>query len=160
VVTAVLVLSDLAVVPDWVDYNGHMNDAAYALVFSRSGDRWMDHIGLGAEVRRSTGYTLYTLQIMLHYFHEAKLGAPLRVSCQLLEHDAKRARLWMELRSPLDGPVIAATEQLYLSVRQAEETRAAPWREESFALLQKMLRTHAALPFPPQAGRGISLKRS
>lgn len=158
--TAMLVLCDLEVAPDWVDYNGHMNDAAYALVFSRAGDHWMQHIGLGADIRQSTGYTLYTLQIMLHYFREAKLGAPLRVACQLLEYDSKRARLWMELRSPLDGPVIAATEQLYLSVRQAQETRAVPWRKESSALLQGMLQAHAMLPAPPQAGRGISIKRS
>ena len=72
---------------------------------------------------------------MLHYFREAKVGAPLRVFGQLLEFDAKRARLWMEMRSPHDGPAIAATEQLYLSVRQAEETRAAPWREESLGAL-------------------------
>jgi acyl-CoA thioester hydrolase len=156
---APLVLWDLEVAPDWVDYNGHMNDAAYALVFSRAGDRWMERIGLGADVRRATGYTLYTLQIMLHYFSEAKLGAPLRVVCQLLEHDAKRARLWMEMHSPLDGPAIAATEQLYLSVRQAEETRSAPWREESRALLEAMSQAHRDLPTPPQAGRGISLRR-
>ncbi len=158
--TGLLVLSDLEVAPDWVDYNGHMNDAAYALVFSRAGDRWMQHIGLSADIRQSTGYTLYTLQITLHYFREAKLGAPLRVACRLLEYDAKRARLWMELRSPLDGPVIAATEQLYLSVRQAEESRAAAWREESSARLQEMMQAHASLPIPPQAGKGISLKRS
>jgi acyl-CoA thioester hydrolase len=153
-----LVLADLVVAPDWVDYNGHMNDAAYALVFSRSGDRWMDEIGLGPQAREATGYTLYTLQIMLHYFHEAKLGEPLRVTAQLLEFDAKRARLWMEMRS--GEAVLAATEQLYLSVRQAGETRAAPWREETLALLQEMSRAHAALPVPPQAGRGISLKRA
>jgi acyl-CoA thioester hydrolase len=156
---APLVLWDLEVAPDWVDYNGHMNDAAYALVFSRAGDRWMEQIGLGADVRQSTGYTLYTLQIMLHYLSEAKLGEPLRVVCQLLEYDAKRARLWMEIRSPLDGPAIAATEQLYLSVRQAEETRSAPWREESRALLEAMSLAHRDLAPPPQAGRGISLKR-
>jgi len=157
--TAPLVLWDLEVAPDWVDYNGHMNDAAYALVFSRAGDRWMERIGLAAEVREATGYTLYTLQIMLHYFSEAKLGAPLRVLCQLLEHDGKRARLWMELRSPLDGPVMAATEQLYLSVRQADETRSAPWREETRTLLDAMAEAHRDLPAPPQAGRGISLRR-
>jgi acyl-CoA thioester hydrolase len=156
----VLILADYEVAPDWVDYNGHMNDAAYALAFSRAGDRWMELIGLGAEVRRSTGYTLYTLQIMLHYFREAKLGAPLRVVCQLLDYDAKRARVWMELRSPLDGPAIAATEQLYLSVRQEGENRAAPWREETLVLLQAMSQAHAALPAPPLAGRGISLKRA
>jgi acyl-CoA thioester hydrolase len=155
-----LVLADLTVAPEWVDYNGHMNDAAYALAFSRAGDKWMERIGLGAEARRATGYTLYTLQIMLHYFREAKVGAPLRVVAQLLEFDAKRARLWMEMRLGVDGPAIAATEQLYISVRQDGEPRAAPWREESRALLEAMTQAHAALPFPPQAGKGISLKRS
>ena len=154
-----LVLSDLEVLPEWVDYNGHMNDAAYALVFSRAGDQWMDHIALGAGVRKSSGHTLYTLQIMLHYMREAKLGAPLRVVCQLLEFDSKRARLWMEIRSPHDGPTIAATEQLYLSVRQAEVTRTAPWREDSRKLLEAMMQAQAGLPIPIQAGQGISLKR-
>jgi acyl-CoA thioester hydrolase len=156
---APLVLWDLEVAPDWVDYNGHMNDAAYALVFSRAGDRWMERIALGPDEREATGYTLFTLQIMLHYFHEVRQGAPLRVTAQLLEHDDKRARLWMELRSPIDGPAVAATEQLYLSVRQTEDTRAAPWREATQARLADMAEAHAALATPPQAGRGISLKR-
>ena len=39
---AALPVLETTVVSDWVDYNGHMNDAAYALVFSRSGDRWME----------------------------------------------------------------------------------------------------------------------
>ena len=118
----------------------------------------MERIGLGADVRQATGYTLYTLQIMLHYFREAKLGEPLRVSAQLLEFDAKRARLWMEMRS--GEAVLAATEQLYLSVRQAGDTRAAPWREETLSLLQEMRQAHAALPVPPLVGFGISLKRN
>ncbi len=155
--TELLILWDLEVAPDWVDYNGHMNDAAYALVFSRAGDRWMERIALGPAERDATGYTLYTLQIMLHYLREVKQGAPLRVTAQLLEHDDKRARLWMELRSPLDGPAVAATEQLYLSVRQA---RAASWREETWARLAEMAEAQAGLPLPPQAGRGISLKRT
>jgi acyl-CoA thioester hydrolase len=153
-----MVLADFVVAPDWVDYNGHMNDAAYALAFSRSGDAWMARIGLGPEARRASGHTLYTLQIMLHYFREAKLGEPLQVSAQLLEFDAKRARLWMEMRS--GEAVLAATEQLYLSVRKAGETRAAPWREETIGLLQEMAQAQAGLPVPPQAGRGISLKRA
>jgi acyl-CoA thioester hydrolase len=157
---APLALWDLTVEPEWVDYNGHMNDAAYALVFSRAGDRWMDRIGLGKDVREATGYTLYTLQVMLHYFHEAKVGVSLRVVCQLLEFDAKRARLWMEMRLSPQGPAIAASEQLYLSVRQAEESRAAPWREETRTHLERMMQAHAGLAAPAQAGRGISLKRT
>ena len=33
-----------AVAAEWVDYNGHMNDAAYALVFSRSVEIGRAHV--------------------------------------------------------------------------------------------------------------------
>ena len=80
------------VASDWVDYNGHMNDAAYAIVFSRSVDALMDRVGLDAAVRKRTGQTLFTLQMMLHYFKEAREGDTLAVSFQVLEHDDKRMR--------------------------------------------------------------------
>ena len=62
--------------------NGHMNDAAYAIVFSRSVDALMDRIGLDPGARKRTGQSLFTLQMMLHYFKEAKEGDALAVSCQ------------------------------------------------------------------------------
>ena len=88
---------DATVLAEWVDYNGHMNDAAYALVFSRAGDALMDRIGLDAASRRQSGQSIYTLQIMLHYFKEAKEGDAFSVSCHLLEHDDKRMRLWLDI---------------------------------------------------------------
>ena len=100
---AALTLYDTVVASDWVDYNGHMNDAAYALVFSRATDALMDRIGLDAAARKSSGRTLYTLQVMLHYLQEASEGAPLFVACQLLEHDDKRMRIWLEMRAGRDG---------------------------------------------------------
>ena len=154
-----LLLTQTQVAPEWVDYNGHMNDAAYALAFSRAGDAWMERIALGPQARQDTGLTLYTLQIMLHYFQEAKLGDPLVIVCQLLEHDTKRARLWMEMRAPGQDSALAATEQLYLCVQQSPSPRAAPWRAETMAALTDMARDHSALPMPALAGRGIALKR-
>ena len=95
--SSALPVLETTVVSDWVDYNGHMNDAAYAIVFSRSVDALMDRVGLDAAVRKRTGQTLFTLQMMLHYFKEAKEGDALAVSCQLLEHDDKRMRVWLEM---------------------------------------------------------------
>ena len=108
---------ETTVVSDWVDYNGHMNDAAYAIVFSRSVDALMDRVGLDAAVRKRTGQTLFTLQMMLHYFKEAKEGDALAVSCQLLEHDDKRMRVWLDMTAP-GGERLAASEQLLISVAQ------------------------------------------
>jgi acyl-CoA thioester hydrolase len=148
------------VAPEWVDYNGHMNDAAYARVFSLSCDALMDRIGLDAVSRKSSGQTLYTLQMMLHYFKETKEGAALEVSCRVLEHDDKRLRIWLEMREQgLVGP-IAASEQLLLSVSQTHGARAAPWSAETLTALGEMQRSHSELAWPPLAGQGIRLKKA
>ena len=60
------------VAPDWVDYNGHMNDAAYALVFSRAVDQLMIELGMDAEFREKTKFTIYTLSVLIHYREEGK----------------------------------------------------------------------------------------
>ena len=39
-------LLETSVHAEWVDYNGHMNDACYALVFSRALDGFIEQIGL------------------------------------------------------------------------------------------------------------------
>ena len=156
---AALSLYDTVVASDWVDYNGHMNDAAYALVFSRATDALMDRIGLDAAARKASGRTLYTLQVMLHYLQEASEGAPLFVACQLLEHDDKRMRVWLEMRAGRDGAVLAASEQLLLSIDKNDGAKAAPWRTETMAALDALAKAHRGLTAPKLAGSGIALKR-
>ena len=151
---------DATVLAEWVDYNGHMNDAAYALVFSRAGDALMDRIGLDAASRRQSGQSIYTLQVMLHYFKEAKEGDAFSVSCHLLEHDDKRMRLWLDMTSPA-GERLAASEQLLISVAQGEgKARAAPWRFETKAALEALAKVQSDLPHPSAAGAGVALKRN
>jgi acyl-CoA thioester hydrolase len=150
---------EATVVSEWVDYNGHMNDAAYALVFSRAGDALMDRIGLDAAARKTSGHSIYTLQVMLHYFKEAKEGDTLSVTCHLLEHDDKRMRLWLDMTAP-GGERLAASEQLLISVAQGDGgARAAPWRFETRAALDALARAQSGLPHPPAAGAGVALKR-
>ncbi|HEY3721637.1 MAG TPA: thioesterase family protein [Roseiarcus sp.] len=156
---AALTLYDTVVASDWVDYNGHMNDAAYALVFSRATDALMDRIGLDAAARKASGRTLYTLQVMLHYIQEASEGAPLFVACQLLEHDDKRMRIWLEMRAGRDGPAVAASEQLLLSIDKNEGAKAAPWRTETMAALDALAKAHRGLAVPKLAGSGVTMKR-
>jgi acyl-CoA thioester hydrolase len=147
------------VASEWVDYNGHMNDAAFAVVFSRSVDALMDRIGLDAGARKQTRRSLFTLQMMLHYFKEARGGDALSVSCHLLEHDDKRMRVWLDM-TDASGERLAASEQLLMSVALTEGApRAAPWGFETLAALDALQKLHASLPHPPQAGAGVALKR-
>jgi len=155
-----LPLYETEVAADWVDYNGHMNDAAYALVFSRSLDALMDRIGLDAASRKAHRRTLYTLQVMLHYFKEAGQGQALFVRGRLLEHDDKRMRVWLEMQASRDGATLAASEQLLISVEQGEGgPRAATWRVETLAALDALANAQRGLQVSPLAGRGVALKR-
>jgi len=151
---------ETTVVSEWVDYNGHMNDAAYAIVFSRSVDALMDRIGLDAAARKRTGQSLFTLQMMLHYFKEAKEGDALAVSCHLLEHDDKRMRVWLDMTAP-GGERLAASEQLLISVAQSDgSARAAAWSFETKSALEALAKAQSGLPHPPAAGSGVALRRS
>jgi acyl-CoA thioester hydrolase len=155
-----LPLLETTVVSNWVDYNGHMNDAAYAIVFSRSVDALMDRIGLDAAARKRTGQTLFTLQMMLHYFKEVKEGDALALSCQLLEHDDKRMRVWLDMMAP-GGVRLAASEQLLISIAQTDgKARAVVWSFETKAALEALAEAQHGLPHPPAAGLGVALKRS
>jgi acyl-CoA thioester hydrolase len=155
---AVLPVLNTTVAPEWLDYNGHMNDAAYALVFSRSGDALMDRIGLDAAERRVTGRSLFTVQAMIHYFREAKEGDPLSIACRLLEHDDKRMRVWLEMSGP-SGTMLAASEQLLLSVQLRDgPPRATPWSPQTLAALEALHKAQKDMPLPPQAGQGVALK--
>jgi acyl-CoA thioester hydrolase len=147
------------VVGEWVDYNGHMNDAAYALVFSRAGDALTDRLGLNAATRKRTRQSLFTLQVMLHYFKEAKEGDAFSVSCHLLEHDDKRMRLWLDMTAK-GGERLAASEQLLISVELGDEgSRVVPWSHETKAALDALAKAQSGLPHPPAAGAGVALKR-
>ena len=154
-------LLQTTVAPEWIDYNGHMNDAAYARVFSLACDALMDRIGLDEGARRANARTLYTLQVMLHYFHEAKLGEVLAVSGRVLERDSKRLRLWMEMTRAGDGARLAASEQLLLSVdTSGPSPRAAPWSASVADALARLAAQAEGLDPPAEAGRGITLRRA
>jgi acyl-CoA thioester hydrolase len=153
-------LVDAQVAADWLDYNGHMNDAAYAIVFSRSVDALMDRIGIDAATRKSERRTLFTAQTMLHYFSEAGEGDSLTISCHLLEHDDKRLRVWLDMTGGPQGERLAASEQLLLSIDQSgSNARVAPWLPQTRAALDALAKAQSGLAPAAQAGLGITLKR-
>ena len=81
--TAPLSVLELDVAPDWIDYNGHMNDAYYAVAFSRAGDAFLDWLGFDAIERAATKRSTFTLSLVIRYVAEAKLGERIALSVQV-----------------------------------------------------------------------------
>ena len=101
---------------EWVDYNGHLRDAFYMLIFSFATDALIDQIGLGDAVRKARGRSIYTLEAHINYLHEIKEGAKVRVEMRVLAHDAKRMHLYLEMFAGDGDEPVAAGEQMLLHV--------------------------------------------
>ena len=65
------------VLPEWVDYNGHLRDGFYLVLFSYGVDGFMDQIGLDAAGRKELGNSLFTLEAHLNFLAEGKRGSAL-----------------------------------------------------------------------------------
>lgn len=48
--------------PEWIDYNGHLSEAYYVLIFGFATDAFLDAIGMTDAYRRSTETSVYTLE--------------------------------------------------------------------------------------------------
>ncbi|PCG87484.1 4-hydroxybenzoyl-CoA thioesterase [Streptomyces sp. WZ.A104] len=144
--------------PEWIDYNGHMSEAFYVLVFGHATDAMMIETGLHAGYRESTGCSLYTVESHIRYLRDVAEGTHLAIRTRLLGTDAKKVRLCHELYalgSPdavpePDAAPVATSELLALHVDQ-QAGRTTPFPEAVRARLAGLTE-----PAPAWAGRSIA----
>jgi acyl-CoA thioester hydrolase len=141
---------------EWVDYNGHLRDAFYLLIFSFATDALMEHIGLDVAGRARSHSSIYTLESHINYLQEVKLGTEVLVRTQLLGSDAKRLHIYhaMEVLDG-DGPV-AVSEQMLLHV-DVRGPKSAPFTPDVLARVQAIRVGHSALARPQYVGRVMRL---
>jgi acyl-CoA thioester hydrolase len=141
----------------WVDYNGHMSESCYLLVFGDQSDALFRLIGID-EGYRAAGHSLYTVQTMLFNLAEAHLGDRLDLSLQLIDADDKRLHIFHAMHNAETGELLATAEQMLVHVDMAagKSCQMPPELHRRVAAIQD---AHSALPLPPQAGRAIAIRR-
>lgn len=133
--------------PEWIDYNGHLSEAYYVLVFGFATDALMDRAGMGAGYRERTGCSLYTVEAHVRYLREVPPDAELEVRTRVVAVGAKKVRLCHEMW--LEGVLRATEEVMALHVDQVNGG-TVPFPEEVAALLEA-----EAGEAPDYAGRAI-----
>jgi acyl-CoA thioester hydrolase len=119
-----------AIQPEWIDYNGHLRDAYYAVVLSSAIDDVMDHLGLDASYRERTRCTLYTLELHMHFLHEVKADDALAVETSILDADHKRLHAGCRFTAGTAGRLVATGEVMLLHVRQGDAPAGAAFPPE------------------------------
>ncbi|GAB2650054.1 thioesterase family protein [Saccharopolyspora gloriosae] len=133
--------------PEWIDYNGHLSEAYYVLVFGFATDAVMDRLGLDAEYRTSTGRSLYTVEAHVRYLREVGPDSELIVTSRVVGGGSKKLVLCHEMA--VGGEVVSTEELLALHVDSAA-SRAVPFPDEVARRI-----ADATEPAPPYAGRAI-----
>ncbi|TSB25308.1 thioesterase family protein [Streptomyces benahoarensis] len=148
--TAPLPLFRQTVRDEWIDYNGHLSEAYYVLVFGFATDALMAQTGLDDAYRTRSGCSLYTAEAHVRYLDEVARGSELTVRTSVLGADAKKVRFAHEMfvGEPGDHPV--ATEELFALHVDQGTGRSAPLPEATHRTL-----TGLVVPAPAWAGRGI-----
>lgn len=141
---------------EWVDYNGHLRDAFYMLIFSFATDALIDVIGLPDSVRKERGRSIYTLEAHINYLHEIKEGVQVRVDMRVLGADAKRLHLYLEMFADEGVEPVAAGEQMLLHV-DTGGPRAVAFDPDVEARVRALAEAHTVLPTARFAGRVIGL---
>lgn len=146
------------VLPEWIDYNGHMNVAYYVLAFDRALDSVFDGLGIGAEYVRRSGHSFFILEAHVTYIREVVAGDPLRFAFQLLDADEKRLHYVISMFHAADGFLAARSEQICMHIDMAGR-RAAPIPKAARQRLKSVLAAHSGLPRPPEVGSVIAIRR-
>jgi carnitine 3-dehydrogenase / betainyl-CoA thioesterase len=148
-------LVDTVVRPEWIDYNRHMTDFRYGQLFGDAMDALYRRVGVD-ENYRAGGHMYYSVESHVLHRGEARDGDSLYVTTQILAVDDKRLHVLHRLHRGADDALIATGEQMHLHV-DAAARKAAPVNPAVRARLDAILREHAALPRPAEAGRSIGL---
>ncbi|NBD29274.1 MAG: thioesterase [Alphaproteobacteria bacterium] len=148
---------DTTVRPDWIDYNGHMQDAYYGLVFSHAVDTVQDAVGVDAAYRARTGCTIFLLEDHKSYLREVKEGAALRVEMRVLDADAKRFHLHGRMFE--DDALVAVGEFIELHVATRPAPHAAPMPETVQAALDAARLSQQDADNLSHRSRALALRR-
>jgi carnitine 3-dehydrogenase len=148
-----LELHRATVLPDWIDYNGHMNESRYLQVCSDASDALLAYVGAGPEYV-ATGGTYYTVETHIRHLGQAHVDEDLRISTQVLAADAKRLHLFHAVHRAAGGETIATGEHMLLHV-DAKAGRSAPASGAVLAAALRLAGAHSGLPLPEGVGRAI-----
>ena len=144
--------------PEWIDYNGHMNVAYYTVAFDNAVDVLLDRsLGIGESYVKRAQRGPYVLQNHLHYLGELLEGESFEIAIRILDWDAKRLHLFLEMTNEA-GEVCATSEQLLMNV-DLTTRRSAPYEEWAAARIGALGAAQAGLPRPPQAGAPLGIRR-
>lgn len=157
-----LVVYRAEVLPEWIDFNGHMTITAYLMSFSKAADAFFSHLGIDEQYHRASGSATYATDSHIRYLQECFEGDPILIEAQILNHDEKRVHLFQRMRNRDTGVALATEETIYSHFVHEQGSpislRGVPFEAGVRARLEGLMKQHKKIPWPTEAGAAIQLR--
>lgn len=148
-----------APLPEWIDYNNHMNIGYYLIAIDLATDQFFEEwLGIGPSMAEEEGCGSFVIQSHMHFLREVRSGEQYRVVVQMLDYDAKRWHYIATLEKAADGVRAATAEQIAMCVDHVSR-RSRPLPESRLARLSEMMAAHRDLPTPPEVAAPLGIRR-
>lgn len=144
------------VLPEWIDFNGHMNVAYYVLAFDLGVDALWSDFGITAEHVQQNHSSTFAVESHVLYKQELKLGDPYVVTAQILAFDHKRIQQFQRMYHADSGFLAATAEWLTLHV-DLRKRRVAPWPTNILDGISRVAKSQGDWSFPDDAGRTMKI---
>ena len=120
------------IIPDWTDYNGHMNLAFYIHLFDQGWDVLLDKFQMGGESAKIEKRSTFAVESHTKYIKEVKQGDEVDINLLFLDHDLKRMIYQLEIFSKTGNYRAATTEvcSLYVNLETRRATEVEPHKLE------------------------------
>jgi len=153
-----MISPEIAIESGWVDYNGHLNQAYYGVIFDRAIDEALMPLGLGPDYIKQRNCSYMTVESHTCFIRELMQSDPVRVVSRILDIDDKRMHMFCELQHARDGWLAATVEYMFLHI-DMRLRRTSPWSPDLRARLDAAKQATDTLPWPERAGRRIGIPR-
>jgi carnitine 3-dehydrogenase len=127
----------------WTDYNQHMNEGRYAMVFSKATDALLTRVGVD-DAYIKNGLSYFTVESHIRFLHETDAGTAIVVTSRALEGWGKKFLLYHEMKDS-DGRLHAAIETLLVHVN-LKTRRACEPPPEILARVRELVTAQGHLP--------------
>lgn len=148
----------LAIRPEWIDYNGHLNVAFYVKLFDEALDLMFESQGLAQSYVQERKLGFFMGELHVRYLREIHLGAPVQVRMHVLDIDAKRMHYWLEMIHAEERWLSATEEAIALHVDMTTR-KVAPFPDDVMERLAAWQAPAIGRAVPAGVGKVIGIPK-
>ena len=144
------------VLSEWIDVNGHMNVAYYALAFDLAIDSLWGEFGINDKHLEQSRGSTFAAEVHISYRRELKEDDPYVVTTQLLAFSAKGLHQFQFMYHAEEHFLAATAEWINLHVN-LDTRRVTPWPDEILDRIRAFTVQQGDIVRAPEVGKIMKL---